>query len=412
MKKPSAGAPFRPNARDWSKFVDSAKRSRESTFDQHADLELPEDSQTKILVKNNSAVAQSRFAVLAIGDPWKTPTADAGQFKRQIVMLGDEPGVYHDAPKAAICVLLEPLQPGDVGEAVRFGLSIVEIDVTDTSHVYADLTEESTSHLTSAPTSHAAARIIWKESGIGVVWAIVELVAPESFDLYIAKTPRGGIPPRKLLRPGQKVCAIWKLVPIVPGSIHAVLAKELNADGSEKTQRIYNLSAEKVTAGFVRVDQSRQGYWLVDCPCGGEYVSSSSSSSSSEPSSSEPSSSEPSSSSDPESSSGGSSISESSSYYDSSSSDDYDDPPPGSCTCFYATCCMYQGGSHVNYANPDPPCDYADTELEQWWCNDGYAGGTMCGAAKPCSYNLAPGGFEGDTRSVPCIGAVPGDCFS
>ena len=93
-RKVNAGQPFRPSARDWNEFVDTARALESGELNQSFDGELPEHSQTKVLIKNESGVLQPRFSILALGEPWKTPDEDLPQFKRQIVFRGVVPQKY------------------------------------------------------------------------------------------------------------------------------------------------------------------------------------------------------------------------------------------------------------------------------------------------------------------------------
>lgn len=359
MHKPRAGQPISHSARDWAQIVDAVKRDRDSRLNQSADLDLPELSQTKILVKNESGGALPRFSILALGEPWQTPDDDLPQFQRQIVFRGDEPGVYHDAPRDGFCVLLEPAQANDVVEAVAFGLVPVLLDVRDAAHGYAEVKDSSSAKLQTCNTSHAAARIIWKEPGTGDQWAVVAIGNSESPGMVIAKLPSGGIPRRKFLRPGSAVCELWKMVPLVPGSQILLLTPRLLAGGTIETARVYNLSPKKIKTAFARVDHEPCGYWVIDCPCDVDQLSSSSDSSSSQSSSSDSSSSRSSSSgpsssqssssvpsSSEQSSSGQSSSQPSSSGSSSASTPSGSGPVPGNCGALGY--CIWFGG-------PEPP---------------------------------------------------------
>ena len=222
--------------------------------------------------------------------------------------------------------------------------------------------------------------------------------------MYVAKLPAAGIPARKGKRLGRAMCEIWRSEPLVFGSTIRDLVPNILPNGQRQKEWVYNLSSIKITVPFFKVDQDAfDSAWYVDCPCGtvvGSSSSSSSESSSSESSSSsDPSSSEPSSSSDP------SSISESSSYYDSSSSDDYDDPPNGPCICTYSECCYEDGWGNNLLHNTNPPCGEGYTSVTTWRCYSG-GGGDWCTISGLCTYNMAPGGFEGETRGTPypCCG--------
>jgi hypothetical protein len=102
--------------------------------------------------------------------PLITPSANLREFQRTVAMQG---GVPTADDIAKFVVLQEPLATQRIGQAVLSGTTAVKIDVTDESHTAAEMEEGEFGHLKSA--SSGSARILWKESGTGVKWAIVRL---------------------------------------------------------------------------------------------------------------------------------------------------------------------------------------------------------------------------------------------
>jgi hypothetical protein len=123
-----------------------------------------------ILVKNTSGGTVDRFGVLGLGAALITPTANAVEFKNQIVLEGDTP-----VASGPFAVLLEPLLDDAIGRAVVAGAVQVQISVGEAGHTHARATT-STSYLQSGVCG--TARILWKESGTGTKWAIVLLGQP------------------------------------------------------------------------------------------------------------------------------------------------------------------------------------------------------------------------------------------
>ena len=70
-KKVTAGQPFRPSASEWNTLVDAARALETGELDQAFDVDLPELSQTKILVKNETGYPLPLFSILAVGEPWR-----------------------------------------------------------------------------------------------------------------------------------------------------------------------------------------------------------------------------------------------------------------------------------------------------------------------------------------------------
>src|SRR5688572_21435716 len=163
-RKVTAGTPFRPSARDWNEFVDTARALETGELDRTFDIDLPEHSQTRILIKNEAGAELPRFSILALADPWKTPVEDLPQFKRQIVFRGVSPGSDEfSEPKHPFAILLEPLQPDGIGEAVVAGAAVVKVEVVRENDPFAEVVTDNTSSLRSVP--HGRTRIVWKESG-------------------------------------------------------------------------------------------------------------------------------------------------------------------------------------------------------------------------------------------------------
>ncbi|MBC8352198.1 MAG: hypothetical protein H8E66_09420, partial [Planctomycetes bacterium] len=182
-RKVNAGQPFRPSARDWNEFVDTARSLETGELNQSFDIDLPEHSQTKILVKNESGTLLPRFSILALDEPWKTPEEDLPQFKRQIVFRGVVPQKYECLePKNPFVILLEPLQPNGIGEAVLAGIVITQVDVIRETDPFAEVVEENTVSLRSVP--HGRTRILWKEPGLGVKWSVVRISDRPRFAVF------------------------------------------------------------------------------------------------------------------------------------------------------------------------------------------------------------------------------------
>jgi hypothetical protein len=197
--KVKAGQPFRPSARDWNTFVDTARSLQTGKLNVDFDGELPEHSRTKILVKNQSGDKLDRFSILALGEPWRRPEDDLPQFKRQIVFRGEIPQQHEcKDPKHPFVVLLEPLQPGEIGEGVLAGIVIAQVDVIRETDLYAEVVDGNTTSLRTSP--HGRSRILWKEPGLGLKWSVVRLSDRPRFAIFELpsnawKTGDGGADP-------------------------------------------------------------------------------------------------------------------------------------------------------------------------------------------------------------------------
>lgn len=133
----------------------------------------PGRQSTTVLVRNDSgADITDRFPVLGLDDVVITPTANEGEFLR---------GPLFSAKKVAIethyhktCIAQQPLRDGEIGPAVIDGVTHCKIDVQHADDRWAGPIDDDTGNLISG---YGSARILYKESGTGDKWAVVQLGA-------------------------------------------------------------------------------------------------------------------------------------------------------------------------------------------------------------------------------------------
>ena len=156
-------------ARTHNAFVDAARKTREAN--PAAPLPPEPKSENVAFVKNSSGGDLSRFAILGIDDVLYSPTTNLDEFKNNFAFDGNTPSSSHGDK---FVILLAPLADGEIGEVgLAAGIVPCQIDVTDTDHAYAELTDGDATQLTSS--TSGAATILWKESGTGTKWAIVRV---------------------------------------------------------------------------------------------------------------------------------------------------------------------------------------------------------------------------------------------
>jgi photosystem II stability/assembly factor-like uncharacterized protein len=68
-------------------------------------------------------------------------------------------------------VLLQPLEPNEIGRAMAAGICPARMNITDERHEFADVGEEGGFELESATTG--AASILWKEHATGSQWTMI-----------------------------------------------------------------------------------------------------------------------------------------------------------------------------------------------------------------------------------------------
>ena len=183
MKKVQPGDPLKIPAEMFNTGIDLI---REFKARQHgiAAKHAPVARQTDIvLVRNNCGYDRDRFDVLAFGLPAIGPEENPAEFQNRVVLDGDIPG--HASTITRFVVLLEPIANGAIGRAVISGVVQTKIWVYEACHEWADVHPapegDEAYHLASA--QYGAAQIVWKESGLGLKWAIVRLLGPELFQI-------------------------------------------------------------------------------------------------------------------------------------------------------------------------------------------------------------------------------------
>lgn len=140
------------------------------------------ETSVEILIRNDSGADVDQFAILAVGDPIITPTANLDEFKRRKVVSGDTP-----TATSVIAVTQEPIPDGGIGRAVVAGLTQVKLNVVDASHEYCSPTTVTSDLTTGVNGEH---RILFKETGTGSKWGFVLLGdRSRAGETYIVRIP-------------------------------------------------------------------------------------------------------------------------------------------------------------------------------------------------------------------------------
>lgn len=129
----------------------------------------------EINVRNTTQNPIQRCGVLQVASPTITYALDQEQFFARDLMEGTTP-----AAASPFVITLRPLSVGEIGPARLLGLTRCKVNMTSTSHRYADATTDTT-RLTSA--ASGPARILWNEDNFaatGEKWSVVELLGTSS----------------------------------------------------------------------------------------------------------------------------------------------------------------------------------------------------------------------------------------
>jgi hypothetical protein len=174
LKKVSSGDPLRIPAQTYNLFLDTARQYLANTQNAGVRSHPASASDTRVLVKNTSGSDCAQFAVLGIEGIVFNPTDALEAFKQQVVVSGSTPSsATHSGGR--FVVLAEPVASGQMGSGWIAGVCQVQVNITQESHCYADVTHGSTSSLKSVQSGPCL--ILWKPSGTGLKWAIVRLGA-------------------------------------------------------------------------------------------------------------------------------------------------------------------------------------------------------------------------------------------
>ena len=169
FRKVKSGDPLRIPAETFNAFVDAAQDFRNRQNAQGVETKGSAQGNTVVLVKNASGSDQERFAVLGVAAPVISPSANLPEFKNRVVLSCVTPSDDH---RGRFVVLAEPIKSGNMGRAVAAGVTPVKVSVQNSADDSADVFSGQTGHLKSG---EGAASILWKESGTGIVWAVVRI---------------------------------------------------------------------------------------------------------------------------------------------------------------------------------------------------------------------------------------------
>lgn len=168
LKRVAPGEPLSIPASTFNAFIDAAEdfQSRQRGIHRSARREHPENGE--VLVQNATEAMQPRFSVMSIAGVVIGPEDNLSEFKtRAVLTCGTPTGDPDDEP---FVILHEPLPAGRIGYASIHGTSVVQIDVSDEDDTTARTKASSTVSLESGD---GPAKILWKQSGTGLVWAVV-----------------------------------------------------------------------------------------------------------------------------------------------------------------------------------------------------------------------------------------------
>lgn len=169
-RKVHSGQRLRMSAEEFNAFTDAAVdlRARQSS---RGTRPFPSDTPSPtILVRNDSGQNVPRFGVLGLAGPLITPEDNLSEFQSRIALSGIAP--VEEEHEDGFVILAEPLAEGVIGEAFLTGASPVQVEVEDEDHSHATVKDGEVGFLVSTG-DEGKNRILWKELGTGLKWALV-----------------------------------------------------------------------------------------------------------------------------------------------------------------------------------------------------------------------------------------------
>ena len=173
MEKVKAGDTVVIKASTWNAFIDAANFTKEQRQNRLGKGFRSGVSAGIVLVKNAESEQHDRFTALVLNDIAVPPGVNEDEFVScPPVFVGQKMTEEREGKPYAI--LLEPLAHDQVGRAMVLGIVPAKVTIKDGEDQYAVPTPGSSAGaLESSPTG--VARIVWKASGTGTQWALLQL---------------------------------------------------------------------------------------------------------------------------------------------------------------------------------------------------------------------------------------------
>lgn len=174
MNKVRSGEKFEVMASTWNAFIDAAnftKMMRQNTRGGGVSSGLDVGI---VNVQNATENQQYRFGALVIDNIAVPPETSEDEFTSCAPLYLCIQATESNKDKPFV-VLLEPLAPGATGRGMLIGTTPAQVNVLDETHGYIEPSTDSGSSGALQSSETGFGRILWKESGTGTKWALVQL---------------------------------------------------------------------------------------------------------------------------------------------------------------------------------------------------------------------------------------------
>lgn len=167
-RSPGRGDP--PLAEEWNGFIEAyqayVRNGRRFDFNSAESTQ----SQTLAKIQNLTGDDLPRFAVVELGEPLIDLTLNFSEFASKPSFEGVLPS---SATGNRLGIVLDPIGSDQIARAVVAGIVPCLVEVSDTSHGFAQALDGSSAKLESADDGPVA--ILWKQEGTGTKWAMVRI---------------------------------------------------------------------------------------------------------------------------------------------------------------------------------------------------------------------------------------------
>lgn len=170
FKKVQSGQDLQISAEVWNNLIDITRREKgrahnveESQHDVFKQADI-------FLVKNVAGAHLPRFAVVEVGQPIISPSANEVEFKNQPTFAATLPAKLTEG---RFGILLEPIADQTIGRAVVAGVTVARVAIHGVLYDWAEPIPGNAETLRSVP--HGPARILWIEGSGATRWAIVRI---------------------------------------------------------------------------------------------------------------------------------------------------------------------------------------------------------------------------------------------
>ena len=181
LKHVQSGDPLAIRAETFNCLIDAARDFKQRTRHLGRTPSPSFPNPTVVPVRNDTGSDQPRFAVLGLDGPIIDPSDNPNEFASRAAATGVIP-MWSEDHAGRWCVLAEPVPAGAIGRAYVAGLFPGKVWVENGDAAELDRCEIRNGYTQLEMTHNGSARVVWKEFGTGLLWALL--------------LPDGGPPPK------------------------------------------------------------------------------------------------------------------------------------------------------------------------------------------------------------------------